>query len=73
MKMRDIGSEVQNILQKYETDEQVKKYNQMLEQMKKVGLIEKPLTPIRDNRIIFPNIKPNQANIFSRNKSMNIF
>jgi len=73
MEMSDIGSEVQDVLKKYETNEQVKKYNQMLEQMKKVGLIEKPLTPMRDNRIIFPNIKPNQSNIFSRNRTMNIF
>ena len=71
--MSNIGNEVQNVLQKYEANEQVKKYNQMLEQMKKVGLIEKPMTPMRDDRIIFPNINPQQANISARNKVIKIF
>ena len=71
--MSDIVSEVQNVLQKYETNEQVRKYNQMLEQMKKIGLIEKPLTPMRDERIIFPNINPQQENIFTKNRVMNTF
>lgn len=71
--MSNIGNEVQNVLQKYEANEQVKKYNQMLEQMKKVGLIEKPMTPMRDDRIIFPNINPQQTNISARNKVIKIF
>ena len=53
--MRDIGVEVTSVLKKYSTDEQVRHNNQIMEQFEKMGIAEKPLTPMRDNRIVFPN------------------
>lgn len=71
--MRDIGYAVQSVLKKYETDEQVKNYTKILEQMKKLGLIEKPLTPTRDDRIIFPNRSLKNQTTFSQDHSVKFF
>ncbi len=71
--MRDIGSAVQSVLKKYETDEQVKNYTKVLEQMKKLGLVEKPLTPMRDDRIIFPNRSLKNQTAFSQDYSGRFF
>ena len=73
VKMRDIGSEVASVLKKYSTDEQVKHNNRIMEQFEKMGIVEKPLTPVRDNRIIFPNVNPKNENIFARNRATNFF
>ena len=52
----NIASEKQN--NEYKTDEQIKRMNEILQDMKQRGLIsDKPNYPKRDNRpIIYPNV-----------------
>ena len=62
--MNDVTSKVQSILNKYEYDEQFKKYNKMMYDMEQTGLISRPMYPMRDERQIRPNVI-SQKEIFS--------